>query len=260
MEIVKKSHLILAAIFSIAFISCGKSQANWNGRWALNKTRSSLPKAAVVISKLSSGQFNIDNGTYVFTFKCDGKEYPTPLNRAISCIHFGDDQLKLTSIENNAIVKTALWKLSQDRKTLTIETTIFHGTKSDSPTVSSYSRRNGSADGFDGSWGPSETRPQVILLNLDESELHFEIPGTGQHINLPLNGSEAIVSGPSVPSALTMKIIGKGPREFQTVTMFQGKDISMGSLTISPDGRSISEESWRREKPEEKELLFYERH
>jgi hypothetical protein len=244
------------AVASLSLQSCRNISPDWNGRWTLSESESTRQRANFRIATTPNGAYQMDNGTYAFTFACNGHDYVTPLHRMLSCARISNQEIELTSKQNGETIKTSRWKLSEDGKTLTAHTTVFHDGKSEN-SVESYGRVSGPTNEFVGSWGGHSNRPMVISLQLTENSLHYEISTNGQNVDLPLNGSEAQVHN-GIPG-MTMTIKPNGPGEFQLVSLFNGNVVSHSTLTIASDNQTLVEETWRQEKPQDKDLVVYER-
>ncbi len=96
-----------------------------------------------------------------------------------------------------------------------------------------------------------------MTLTLDNQALHIDYPSAGQHVDAPLDGSDAAVRGPHVPEGTTLAVRPAGRREFRTVTKRQGKLFSQGTLELSNDGRVITDSWWNPSQPTDKGTLAY---
>lgn len=244
----------------MAALGCSRALPVWDGTWKLNESKSSIagPNFSITISP--EGEYHYDNGTFRYSFRCDGKEYPTTPNRVISCSQTSTFMFDTTSKENGAKVATAQWELSADGKMLTIRGTSIQPDGSVKPGEVVYSRTTASS-GFAGGWSNTKrlkSRPQ-LLLALSEGSLHVAFSDGGLYLDAPLNGSDAPMHGPGVPQGLTMAINPHGPREFLTVRRFEGQIVNQGFLRLSADGRTLIEEYWPPSRPDQKARLVYER-
>jgi hypothetical protein len=162
--------------------------------------------------------------------------------------------------ENGTKAGSAHWELSPDQKMLTIKSTLFQPDGSAKSRENVYSRTSASV-GFVGGWRNTkrlESRPQLLLL-MNDRRLHIAFPESGQFTDPPLDGSDAAIHGPGVLQGLTMAIRPRGPQEFLTLRKLGGQITNQGSLRLSADGRTLVEEYWRPDRPNEKAVLVYER-
>ena len=260
MEFMKDKYLSCVFISFVVASGCVAAPPGWNGTWKLNESKSSVPGPSFSITISPTGEYVSDSGTYKFSFRCDRREYPTTTNRTISCSQTSPSVIAMTYKENGVKVGTAHWELSADGEMLTIKRTSIQTEGSVNSKENVYSRTTRSV-GFAGGWRNSErleSTPQ-LLLALSGRSLHIAFSESGQYADLPLDGSDAPMHGPGIPQALTMAIRPNGPRVFLTLKKIRGQVINQGTLTLSADGRSLIEEYWRPDRPEQRALLTYER-
>jgi hypothetical protein len=257
----KIKHLSWAlAMFSMVALGCSRALPAWNGTWKLNESKSSIPGPNFSITISPTGEFHLDNGTNRYSYRCDGKEYSTTPNRTISCAQTSAVVIDATMKENGAKVGTAHWELSDDGKMLTIKATSIESDGSIKSREKVYLRISASI-GFAGGWRDTkrlETRPQ-LLLTLNDRTLHIAFGESEQYADPPLDGSDAPLRGSKVPQGVTIAIRPHGPREFLTLKKFGGQITNQGSLRLSTDGRTLTEEYWSPSRPDEKAILVYEK-
>jgi hypothetical protein len=251
---------ILAGALSMAALGCSRVSPDWNGTWKLNEAKSSIPGPTFVITVSPGGEYHYEGGTSSYNFRCDGKDYSTRPNRTLSCVQTGAFVMDTTSKENGAKIATAHWELSADGKMLTISGTSIQADELPKSREVVYSRTSAST-GFAGGWRDPkhlESTPP-LLLALTDRTLHIAFSGSGQYMDVPLDGSDAPMHGPGVPQGLTMAITSHGSREFLTLKKMAGQTINQGSLRLSADGRTLVEEYWKPSRPDEKASLVYEK-
>jgi len=250
----------LVGLVVAAALACSAEKQPWNGTWKLNEAKSNIPGPSFSLTLLPTGEYHSDNGTYSFNFRCDGKDYPTRGTRTISCAKTGESVMDATTKENGKNVGTAHWKLSVDESTLTINGTSVESDGSVKTHEKVYRRTFGS-NGFTGGWNDTErlkSHPPMVLA-LSERTLHIAFSGSGEYMDPPLDGTDAPCHGPGVPEGLTVSIRPNGTREFLTLRRLHGQVLNQGSLRLSTDGRTLVEEYWKPEKPDQKATLVYDK-
>jgi hypothetical protein len=250
----------LVNVISMIALGCSGSPPIWSGTWKMDQSKSSIPGPNFSITISPTGEYLYDNGTYSYKYRCDGKEYPTRPGHTISCIQASDFAIDTRLRDGSAVVGTAHWELSGNGEMLTIRGDSTHADASTKSTENVFSRMSPSV-GFAGAWRNTrrlESRPPM-LLTLNERSLQIVFSGTGEYADLPLDGSDAPLHGPSVPQGLTLAARVIGPREFRTLKKFGGKVANEGSLKLSADGRTLVEEYWSPTRPEQKATLVYDR-
>jgi hypothetical protein len=248
------------ALIWMAALGCSRALPVWNGTWKLNESKSSIAGPTFQITISLAGEYHYNNGTYSYSYRCDGKEYPTRPNRTISCLQTSAFAIDTTSKENGAKVTTAHWELSADGKMLTIRGTSIQSDGSVKPKEVIYLRTSAST-GLAGGWTDTKRLKSIppLSLALNERSLHIAYSDGGQYMDAPLDGSDASMHGPGVPQGLTMAISPHGPREFLTLRKFGGQIVNQGSLRLSADGSYLVEQYWPPNKPDQKAILVYER-
>jgi hypothetical protein len=249
--------VLVCTVLLLAGVLSSQATSNaWNGTWKLNLSKSSIPGPNFSITVSPMGDFGTDDGNNKYHFRCDGKEYLTHSNHSLSCAQTNSGTLVLTSKANGVTTMVTHWKLSTDQKTLTIESSRPHPAPAKSQKTV-YVRTAGST-GFGGAWkNPKrlESRPQVMVLVLNERSLRVAFPEVHQSTDLRLDGTDSSVQTPGS----TMAIHPNGPAQFLMTVKSGGQIVRQESLTLSADGRTVTEVYWRPEIPNEKAVLVYER-
>jgi len=249
-----------AGVVAAATLACSGRAPVWNGTWKLNVSKSTIPGPSFVLTLSPSGEYHVEDGEYSFSLRCDGKEYSTVPKQTLSCIQQSASVIDTTTKEDGKTLSTWHLELSADGKTLAGKRTSVQADRAVKTTEAVYSRTTKSM-GFAGGWRDTqrlETRPPM-LLTLDQQGLHLSVPATGEHMDPPLDGSDAPIRGPGVSQGLTMAVRPHGRREFLTVKKAGGKIVNEGSLRLSWDGRTLVEEYWSPSAPKEKATLVYDK-
>jgi len=257
---VKGPFQMFAGLILAAALGCSRPSPAWNGTWKLNESKSSIPGPSFSVAISPQGEYHLDNGTYSYSFGCDGSQYPTIGSRTISCTQKGAFSMDTTSRESGREVASAHWELSDDEKMLTINGTTVRPDGSIKSIEHVYSRTSASV-GFAGGWRDTkrlESRPP-LQLTLSDRTLHVMFSDDGQYVDAPLDGSDAPMHGPGVPQDLTFAITPHGTRELLTTRKLRGQIINQGFLRLSADGLELVEAYWRSGRPDEKAVLVYER-
>jgi hypothetical protein len=237
-------------------LSCQATSNAWNGTWKPNLSKSSIPGPNFSITVSPTGEPRTDDGNYKDYFRCDVKEYSTHSGHSLSCVQTNSGTLDITSKANGVTTTVPHWELSPDQKTLTIESSRLQPAPAKSQKTV-YVRTAGSIGFAGGRRNPKrlESRPQVMVLVLNERTLRVAFPEVNQYTDLRLDGPDSIVQAPGS----TIAIHPNGPAEFLMTMKSAGQVVRQTSLTLSADGRIVTEVYWRPEIPNEKAVLVYER-
>lgn len=262
-ELMNRIYLSLTCAWLIAIVpGYSGASALWNGAWKLNVSRSSIPGPSFSITISPTREYHYDNGVSNYSFRCDGKDYPSTPNRTISCVQTGPLAIDTTMRENSTKVATAQWSLSPDGQLLTIKGIASKTGGSVSPKENVFTRVSGAGRTFSGGWTNTkrlESRP-TLELKLNDQTLHIQFGDGRQYADAPLDGSDAILHGPpGMPKDLTLAVKPHGPLEFLTQKKSAGRIVNNGLLKVSADGRTLIEEYWSPDRPEQKAVLVYDR-
>jgi hypothetical protein len=194
------------------------------------------------------------------TVRCDGQDRPIGNNRTLGCTKKGVTVLDLIQKENGTKIRTTRDELSADGNVFTTTVTEFPPNKPTFTYQIIYSRVSGSS-GFAGQWRDTSYLQQHadMILRLDNHGLYVDYPSAGQYIDAPLNGAEAAVRGPNAPEDTAQAVQPSGSREFLTTTKRHGEVFRQGSLTLSSDGRILTDSWWNPDRPAVKGTLVYDK-
>ncbi len=73
-----KTRLHAVAFVVLLGVSLVAADPSYVGKWKLNTAKSQLTGDTVTISKVADGTMTFDGQGFKYSFKTDGKEYPTP--------------------------------------------------------------------------------------------------------------------------------------------------------------------------------------
>ena len=161
-------------------------------------------------TQASTGEYTVNTGDHFFRFFCDGREYPTLPQHSLVCTEDDPHSMKMIYKVNGREVSHALRALSPDGEVLVVTATENGSTGPKVRTVS-YQRTSAST-GFVGAWtdkNQSDSRPPVLLMAETGSVLRLSFPGKKQHIDIPLNGTDALIQGITPGVHATLSAVGE---------------------------------------------------
>jgi WD40 repeat protein len=213
------------------------------GTWKLNPAKSKLTGDTMKFEKTASGAIRTSASGFSYTFNVDGKEYTGPFGRVIVWKQIDDHTWETTYKFKGNLLRTETSKLSPDGKTLTVvdKGTRPNGEKFEETTV--YARIAGEK-GLLGGW-----RDKAVKIS---SPVTVEIKPSGQDGLLitsvgykwteeaKFDGKDYPVTGPTLPAGLTVVLKHTGPRSFERVRKQNGKPLFRDTVTVSPDGRTLT--------------------
>jgi hypothetical protein len=226
----------------------------------LNPSKSNFQGPVFTISISSDGEYRFDGGTLNFSFRCDGKDIPTAKNRTRVCVKSSAAVLDLTQKEDGAATSMVHWEILDKSKIFVSTATAFSPS---GPVITGQivAMRMSGSDGFAGQWRDTTYLRQHadLTLSLDNQALHIDYPNAGQRVDAPLNGADTMMQGPHAPAGVTYSARLAGAREISVLTKHNGKALTQEPLTLSSDGRVLTESWWNPDRPNDKSRLVYEK-
>jgi hypothetical protein len=104
-------------VFLLTLISAAIStaaDAPYIGKFKVNSSKSQLTDI-VTIEKLPSGEMRFEESGFAYTFKLDGKEYPTPDGGSAAWKAVGDGKWEVTNRANGKVSATITLTLSGNK-------------------------------------------------------------------------------------------------------------------------------------------------
>jgi hypothetical protein len=222
------------------------SNAAWNGTWKLNRTKSQMTGDTFTYSMNANGMIRYSNGgTFTYDFACDGKEYTTIANFSTVCKKVSDTAYDFTNKQNGKVQSTDQVVISNNGKAMTDtgKTTRPDGTTSTS--VDTYERVSGTS-GLAGEWkhlNVESTAPGLMTISISGTTLTQRNPAYKTSVTAKLDGSDAPLTGPTVPAEVTVSFKPLGSQQIYSVTKFKGNVIAEDTMTLSADGTTITDVS-----------------
>lgn len=238
--------ICVAALLAASTSPAPASTATWNGTWKLDQAKSQMTGDTFTYSMNANGTIHYANGgTVSFDFACDGKDYAVIADFTTACKKINDTTYDGTDKQNGKVQSTWQRVISAGGKTMTITT---KGTRPDGTAytdVATYERVSGTS-GLAGEWKnvkATSSAAASMTIAISGTTLTLAYPGYKQSVTAKLDGSEAPLTGPTVPAGVTMSFKPIGSQEIHQVTKFKGKVFSEDTLTISSDGTTITDVS-----------------
>jgi hypothetical protein len=243
-----------------AVLPCLAADSPWSGTWKENLAKDKLTGDTVTITAKGSG-YHFTNGPISYDFSCDGKPYTTIANNTLTCTSASDGSLDLTMTANGKVTSKTHRTFSADGKQMTMNITDFRGDGTKTNTIVVRTRKSGSK-GLVGEWVDSKvtpSEPDVMTTKVDGGMFHMQSQHSKTNIDARLDGTDAKVTGPTVPAGATASYKSVTPHNLRYTFKLAGKVISEGTLTLSPDGKTLTDTSWSPGKEGEKTSQVYEK-
>ena len=231
--------LVLAAAFAVV-----AADLPYAGKWKINLAKSDFGETTLTFAQTGSGQMQYTADGLSYTFRIDGKDYPSLFGRTAAWKQIDANTWETTSKLNGKLLSTITRKLSADGSTLTVES------KGPKPAGGSFDettvcQRVSGGPGLPGKWKTKNVKSSSSdILELTASGpdgLSMKYPEYQMTCNAQFDGKDYPATGPTVPAGITLAIQKIGPRSFEMTQKQSGKPLYKSTITVSADGKTLTE-------------------
>jgi hypothetical protein len=260
MRVPLRSSLLLLALVGVAATTLVAADPPYVGLWKLNPAKSDFGQTTVTYEDVAGGQMKVTADGQSYTFKADGKEYPTPWGSSTAWKVVDPTTWDVTYRVNEKVVGTATLKLGADGKTLAVDSKNIKATGETSSDSAVYERQSGSS-GLAGKWKTKNVKvgsPGTMSIapnGPDGVTLTFvEEKGT---CAAKFDGKDHPATGPIWPAGWTCAVSKGGTTALDVAWKKDGKLMFKDTFTPSADGKVLTDAS--QATASEKVLAVYER-
>jgi hypothetical protein len=251
----------------IAIAHTAAAQNPFTGTWKMNQEKSQLAGDTMKFIAAEGDALELAAGGTKYSFRPDGKSYGLPSGNVAIWRQTSPDSWSTEYRKTDGkLLSIDAWKLSPDGNTLSVTTS---GAKANGDLYTDtvqYVRTAGTS-GLTGSWKSTEVKlSSPNELTIQESGLDhliLKIAAIKASCEATLDGKDATVSGPDLPSGLRLSLTRTGPYSFRLVQKLNGTPVSSSEYTVSADGNTMTEVGgapgdppatviWERQAPEPK--------
>lgn len=234
------SGCMLAILCSCAL---AQSQNAFVGTWKLNQAKSHLTGDTVTYSTAADGTMKEASVAGSYTFKTDGQPYTTPFDSTVTWKQTGPSTWSTEDRMKDTLLSTNIVRVSDDGKTMTVIST---GTNPDGKAFNDtevYTRVAGTS-GLMGTWKSekvkSATSPMMEFAASGPDGIAWILPEIKAKLDLTFDGKDVAPVGPTVPDGLTISATKISSHSFSFVEKMNGKPLFKGTLTVSYDGKTLT--------------------
>lgn len=246
----------------IAIVLTTWSMAAWAGNpfvgsWKFDPARSRLVAETVRYADLGGGRMRYSNDAALqYEFALDGKDYKTVDDRTVSWKPLGAGRWETQTKIAGRTTETAIRTLSSDGGELTVKA---DGVLPDGTPYKHDKRyaRVGAGKGLAGTWRgaavDTNNMPDGYVISEDASgTITWAIPTDKQNLVGRFDGRDMKLTGPTAPSDTVFAVTRVSERKISYVMKTRGRPGQYGTVTISADGETFTEESWPPGREEDK--------
>jgi hypothetical protein len=244
---IRSSWILLTALLA-CLPACVKADA-FVGGWTFDPERSDIVANDLIFTRARDGRIHSEGGgTAAYDFQVDGGESVTANGRIVSWVTVGDRAWTMTKKRDGKVVETTRVKLAADQRTLTTATVGVLPDGSDFRRTTTY-RRIAGTTGLLGQWhsvkvDTGATWDGYIISGNEAGEMTWEIPTDHQVITGRFDGTDLPIKGPGVPPGATLSARRDSDRQLSITMKMNGKVTEYVTVTISEDGKLMTEVSW----------------
>lgn len=227
------------------------------GSWKFDPARSRLVAETVRYADLGGGRMRYSNDAALqYEFAFDGRDYKTVDDRTVSWNPLGAGRWETKTKIAGRTTETAIRALSPDGNALTVKA---DGVLPDGTPYKHDKRytRVGAGHGLAGTWRgaavDTNNMPDGYVIGEDASgTITWSIPTDKQSLVGRFDGRDMKLTGPTAPSDTVFAVTRVSERKISYVMKTRGKPGQYGTVTISADGETFTEESWPPGREEDK--------
>jgi hypothetical protein len=243
---------LVAAVVAVLLLAspAQAAQSAFVGAWTFDAAQSDLAGGDWTITTVADGRMRSSGGsTAPYDFAVDGRENRTENGRLVAWTQTGPNAWRMIKKRDGVLAETAEVTLSADGRSLT---TIVTGKLPDQSDFrrTTVHRRQGEGAGLPGVWravsvDTGDTYDGYIISEAPDGVMTWKIPTDHQVIVGRFDGSDLKVQGPGLPpGGATLAVRVASPRQLSFTMKTAGQVSQHGTVTISPDGRTLTELFW----------------
>ena len=253
-------------IVCLAALTCAASlfaaDNPFAGTWKLNQAKSKFTGTITKYEQKPLGAFTYSSGSVQYEFKIDGKESPGPFGYTVIWNKVNDSTWETVLKLKGNVVVTDRIELSKDGRSMTVTSTGKKPSGESFKDVAVQERIAG-GPGLAGTWKSAKvniTSPDIVEIKASGSnELEVYWPAWKAGYKAQLDGKDYTVTGPTVSAGFTIALKPAGPRTLEVVEKHGGKTISLGTMKVSADGKTLTMESWPPNMKQETTVAVFEK-
>src|SRR5581483_378565 len=258
-----------AAVIAIVSLSCaplcaeGRPTGPLDGRWIYDSGRSRQLDPDLLIATTTRGTLRLEGGHFGGPYELDaqGGSHRQANGTTIVWHPISPGTWSFTRVRDGEIVESAEVTLRGD----TLRTAM-RGRLPDGLPYERIARwhRDGHARGLAGKWrsiavDTGTTFDEFIISTAKDGVVTWQIPTDLQVITGRLNGSDLPIVGTRGTTGSTIALRRVAPGRFAYTMKEAGRITELGTITISPNGRWLTEWSWGADQPRRRSKLVYGR-
>jgi hypothetical protein len=233
-----------AILVSVIALSARAADAPYVGKWKLNIAKSDFGEQTLIYEQTAAGEMKVTTSGQSWTFKTDGKDYPTPWGTMISYKTVNPTTWESSEKVNGKVTSTATMKLSSDGKSLIVDAKNVKAGGEVSNDSVVYDRVSGTS-GLAGKWKTKNLKVGIagtmtLAANGADGVMLTYVEEKGS-CSAKFDGKDAPATGPIWPSGWTCSIAKNGASGLDISWKKDGKLMGKDAFTVSADGNTLTD-------------------
>ena len=240
----KKHYLICSTILALGVAATVglAGEPNLAGTWKLNLQKSQLTGQTFTVEKTASGMMHFDSQGFAYDFNPDGKQYPAPDGSTVMVQSSNPTTWDFTFTMGGKVTMKFHITLEGDS-----QTAVMHVNKPDGTVVeqTSTATRVSGGPGLLGKWKSTEVKGSattIVIAIKGKNGVTVEYPEFQQVCKGRFDGKDHPVTQAGAASKFTFAFERTGSDAFKMTTKLQGKPVSVDTLTVAADGKTLTDD------------------
>jgi hypothetical protein len=238
----KRLTMAFALVVALTGVSNLRAQQpSFTGTWKLNLAKSQLTGQTLSVEKTATGM-HFDSQGFAYDFDLSGKDFPTPDGGAASWKEVNPNAWEATIKLNGKVIATYSLSLKGDALTAVMKATKPEGGSMEQ--TSTWSRVSG-GPGFLGKWKSTEVKgaPTTMEIAVEgASGITVKYPEFQVACKGSFDGKDYALTGAGSDLKQTLAFEKTGPNAIKITTKLNGKPFYVDVLTLSADGKVLTDE------------------
>ncbi len=230
-----------APLVLLVFVASAMAAADppYVGKWKFNPAKSTLTGDSVTIENVADGMMQFSSQGFVYKFKLDGQEYPTPDGGTTAWTVTSADVWDVTNRMNGKVAGT--FHLARKGDMLSVSGKAIKADGGTAEFTASYKRTSGEA-GLVGKWVSTEVKPPITVLDITASGAEGVVikDDTGAILSGQFDGNDNPTQGRMAGSKYTAAFKKTGANSFEVTTKLDGKPMYVDVYSLSSDGKTLT--------------------
>lgn len=241
--IIMKNRIVWTLVMALAATSIlAADEPSFNGSWKLNISKSQVKGQTVTFEKTASGLIHFDTEGFGYDFDLKGNPYPTPDGGTMEWVEITPTNWQGTNFMGGKVIGIYTLSISEDSLTFSMKLKKPDGNTMEQSTVST---RVSGGPGFFGKWKSSEVKgapTTVEIATKGQNGITITYPEFQQACKAKFDGKEYPLKEAGKVSKFTLAFERTGPTTFKMTTNLDGKPFYVDTLTLSPDGNTLTDD------------------